>query len=179
MNIIPPIPPAVHIKVITYHHLFLLQLKTLNALHKQQSSSPTVCLWKKHERCGDERQKKNRTISKSLIYLFYQKQSFNRQFRCPLTNITGCKKAILSIFSYPCYTVIGQEQLSSVKQQRPPTKTAPPITHDPARYRWSEKLLFIDNDAEKCQGQYSVHTTEQVSPLRIFSFSREKIEFME
>jgi hypothetical protein len=53
------------------------------------------------------------------------------------------------------------------------------MTHDPAMRRWSEKLLFIDNDAQKCQGQYSVRTTEQVSPLRIFSFSREKIEFME
>jgi len=46
------------------------------------------------------------SISKSLIYLFYQNQSFNLQFRCPFTNITGCKEAILSIFSYPCYVVM-------------------------------------------------------------------------
>ena len=46
------------------------------------------------------------SISKSLVYLFYQNQSFGLQFRCPFTNINGCKQAILSIFSYPCYIVM-------------------------------------------------------------------------
>jgi len=46
------------------------------------------------------------SISNSLIYLFYNNSSYGLQFNCPYTNITGCKEAILSLFTYPCFVVM-------------------------------------------------------------------------
>jgi hypothetical protein len=46
------------------------------------------------------------SISNSLIYLFYNNNSYKLIFNCPYTNITGCKEAILSLFTYPCFIVM-------------------------------------------------------------------------
>ena len=46
------------------------------------------------------------SISNSLIYLFYNNTSYGLKFTCPYTNITGCKEAILSLFTYPCFIVM-------------------------------------------------------------------------
>jgi len=46
------------------------------------------------------------SISKSLIYLFYNNESYRLSFSCPYTDINGIKQTILSLFSFPSRPVM-------------------------------------------------------------------------
>jgi hypothetical protein len=46
------------------------------------------------------------SISKSLIYFFYNNASYRLTFDCPYTNITGLKETLLSLFSFPARPVM-------------------------------------------------------------------------
>jgi len=41
------------------------------------------------------------SVSKSLLYVFYNNRSYPLLFQCPYTNVTKCKEAILNLFTFP------------------------------------------------------------------------------
>ena len=41
------------------------------------------------------------SVSKSLLYVFYNNRSYPLLFKCPYTNVSKCKEAILNLFTFP------------------------------------------------------------------------------